>query len=160
MGVYAGELFPTLFGCVLGVSLYLLAGSVSKDKEKGLSRISKAANSALSSPWQVWPCRVEEAAIKGAKLLILLGPDGAVARAFVSNMPDEAWISMTDGRGLVWFAGDMRFGGIAALPGGSPIWWAHSPQANATLTASSNHQQRIEEEFTRQAISYVFSEWL
>ncbi|MER5615204.1 hypothetical protein [Streptomyces sp. NPDC002215] len=103
---------------------------------------------------------MEEAAVKGAKLLMLLGPDGAVAQAFVSNMPDEAWISTTDGRGLVWFAGDMRFGEIAARPGGSPIWWVHSPQANAAPTTSSNRQQRIEEEFTRQAISYVFSDWL
>jgi hypothetical protein len=160
LGAYAGKLSMFLIGCAFGILLYLLAGSLSMDKRKGLSGISKAANAALSSPWQVWPCRVEEGAVKEVKLLMLLGPDGTVARTFLSSMSDEVWIGMTDGRGLVWFAGDMRFGGIAALPGGSPIWWVHSPQANATPTASSDRQQRIEEELTRQAIAYVFNEWL
>ncbi|MFF4689405.1 hypothetical protein [Streptomyces sp. NPDC001307] len=67
---------------------------------------------------------------------------------------------MTDGRGLAWFAGDMRFGGIVSLPGGSPVRWARLPKTEPETNPSSGIQRRIEEELTRRAIGFVFDQWL
>ncbi|MFJ3925954.1 hypothetical protein [Streptomyces sp. NPDC090022] len=78
-----------------------------------------------TQPWQVWPARVVTTGDKNwPHGLHLLAPDRTVAAAFVCRMPEDVWRGMTDGRGLVWFCGDLRFLCVAAAPGGSPAWEA------------------------------------
>ncbi|MGW4690464.1 hypothetical protein ACWEPM_37075 [Streptomyces sp. NPDC004244] len=73
-------------------------------------------------PWQVWPCRLDgeanadNQAMVGAKVL-LLAPDRTPAAAFRGAMAPDHWLSVRDGRGVVWFCGDLRVGGWIALPG-------------------------------------------
>ncbi|MFD1044341.1 hypothetical protein ACFQ1S_01395 [Kibdelosporangium lantanae] len=93
--------------------------------------------------------------------VLLLDPQGTVAVTFLSTVPQDAWMGMTDGRGLVWFVGDMRFGGVMALPGGSLIWWTGAPVAGQQAAESSSGVRRVvEEELARQAVKFVFDEWL
>ncbi|MEU2395497.1 hypothetical protein [Streptomyces sp. NPDC007369] len=73
-------------------------------------------------PWQVWPCRLEgegasadNQAFVGARVL-LLAPDRTPVAAFRGAMSVEHWLSVRDGRGVVWFCGDLRVGGWIALP--------------------------------------------
>ncbi|MDT6983856.1 hypothetical protein ACFSUJ_12805 [Streptomyces lusitanus] len=76
-----------------------------------------------TSRWQVWPCRLEE--VEGKVLerrLVLLAPDRSVAAVFRGQVPHRVWMEMTDGRGVLWIAGDLRFPAVAAVPGGEPLW--------------------------------------
>ncbi|MFI8201944.1 hypothetical protein [Streptomyces sp. NPDC085937] len=96
-----------------------------------------------TSRWQVWPCRIEK--IKGtaiARRLLLLAPDKSVAAMFEGAVPHDVWLSMTDGRGVLWIAGDLRFPAVAAVPGGEPLWRitpvepTQQPQALANTDAA------------------------
>lgn len=76
-----------------------------------------------ASHWQVWPCRLEEIEGKAVhRRVVLLAPDKSVAASFVAVVPHSVWLGMTDGRGVLWIAGDLRFQGVAAVPGGRPLW--------------------------------------
>ncbi|MGW5429291.1 hypothetical protein ACWET9_19095 [Streptomyces sp. NPDC004059] len=143
-------------GLLLGCAAYSWITDSSKTNARELR---EAVTAATSSPWQVWPCRLEAVQGEEARRL-LLAPDGSVASEFRSTVPGEVWTGMTDGRGLVWLAGDMRFGGIVSLPGGSPVWWARLPKTEPETNPSSDIQRRIEEELTRRAIGFVFDQWL
>ncbi|MGC5015153.1 hypothetical protein ACLQ2R_30695 [Streptosporangium sp. DT93] len=78
--------------------------------------------------WQVWPCASESVKVVAAEgqrhrgrrwarqdRVVLLRPDGQAQCAFLP--PDEG--RRPDGE--VWFAGDTRFGGMLAMPGGLPF---------------------------------------
>lgn len=182
----AAEGFVIVFGAVLLVVSLLVAGAdedqwilpvivtlvmivfsvgiFSTGRKTGASVLEREqmAASALTSPWQAWPCRLEAAQKKGAnRRMLLLGPDGSIVGDFLSNMPDQVWVGMTDGRGLVWFAGDIRFGGVAALPGGRPMWWVRPTADKLSPPAQSGGLRRVaEEELTRQAIGFAFDQWL
>ncbi|MFD7630404.1 hypothetical protein ACFV7Q_31015 [Streptomyces sp. NPDC059851] len=87
--------------------------------------------------WQVWPCAGRDVRVVAAEgrrsggrrwgsegRIVLLGPDGRSHCSFPP--PGEGW----DGpavpqqglpRDEVWFAGDTRFGGMLAMPGGLPF---------------------------------------
>lgn len=87
--------------------------------------------------WQVWPCAGRSVRVVSAEgeraggrrwanedRIVLLGPDGQSHCSFPP--PGEGW----DGPRVpqpahqadrVWFAGDTRFGGMLALPGGMPF---------------------------------------
>ncbi|MFD3700440.1 hypothetical protein ACFWUZ_30675 [Streptomyces sp. NPDC058646] len=84
--------------------------------------------------WQVWPCAAREVRVVAAEgdraggrrwaadgRVVLLGPDGQSQCSFPP--PGEGW----DGPERkpvdreVWFAGDTRFGGVLAVPGGLPF---------------------------------------
>lgn len=105
-------MFPAaaLVGCLAGVRAVRRA-------ERDMAR------SMRSRPWQVWPVRME-AQPQTAKYrrISLLAPDKTTAATFNAAVPRDVWFGMTDGRGLVWFVGDLRFGGVMALPGGRPGW--------------------------------------
>ncbi|MGA5548314.1 hypothetical protein [Streptomyces pseudogriseolus] len=76
-----------------------------------------------SNRWQVWPCLVEEIETSAfERRVVLLAPDKSAAATFRGTMPEDVWLGMTDGRGVLWIAGDLRFPGVAALPGGAPLW--------------------------------------
>ncbi|MFJ9601241.1 hypothetical protein [Streptomyces althioticus] len=54
--------------------------------------------------------------------LMLVAPDKSVAAVFRAQVPQHVWMGMTDGRGVLWIAGDLRFPAVAAVPGGDPLW--------------------------------------
>ncbi len=88
-------------------------------------RISKGVVLLRGHAWQVWPCRVDD--IEGKlteRRLSLLAPDGTAAATFRTKMPQSVWSAMTDGRGVLWCAGDLRFDMVVAAAGGSPFWIA------------------------------------
>ncbi|MFF1503687.1 hypothetical protein ACFVZR_28250 [Streptomyces sp. NPDC058316] len=153
---------PFFFGMFITLLAGSLNGIIVGSKRNAAADLNQTVSGVLASPWQAWPCRVEAIAGGEAKRLLLLDPQGGAARQLLAPaMPDEVWIGLTDGRGLIWFAGDLRFGGIASLPGGSPIFWVKLIPTAAPLPAPSDTRQRlIEEELARQAIAYVFDEWL
>ncbi|WAL65887.1 hypothetical protein ORV05_34370 [Amycolatopsis cynarae] len=111
-------------------------------------------------PWQAWPGRLEEISGQPQRRLLLLAPDGTVAREFRCLVPDAGWTGLTDGRGLIWFVGDLRFGGLAALPGGEPMWWTGPPVADPKPPSQSAVGKAVEEELAREAVKYVFDKWL
>ncbi|MFI6588059.1 hypothetical protein [Embleya sp. NPDC050493] len=83
----------------------------------------RAAAETGRRPWQAWPCRLDR--IRGDKSLrrvFLLAPDGSVVREFRGRVPEDLWQGMDDGLGVLWFCGDLRFGGVMARPGGAPLW--------------------------------------
>ncbi|WP_329305866.1 hypothetical protein OG322_40420 [Streptomyces sp. NBC_01260] len=175
-GAYVGGLFLIIGGFVFAITTQTLpillvaialalAIGHSAEKNSGqakeeLADFERVSTAAVASPWQAWPCRVQEIAGVGDKAVLLLGPEGEVACTYQSPMPEDVWTGLTDGRGVVWFAGDVRFGGLLALPGGHPRWWARIPKVEITPRPISDRQLHIEEELTRQAVAYVFSEWL
>lgn len=87
--------------------------------------------------WQVWPCAAQDVRVVAAEgrraggrrwgtdgRVVLLQPDGQSHCSFPP--PEDGW----DGPAVpqpadppkeVWFAGDTRFGGMLALPGGLPF---------------------------------------
>lgn len=115
----------------------------------------------LDGHWQAWPCRMEAVGGQTYRRILLLAPEGTVAVTFLSVVPQDAWMGMTDGRGLVWFVGDMRFGGTMALPGGDMIWWTGTPVVSQQVPESGSGVTRVvEEELARQAVKFVFDKWL
>ncbi|MFD3873212.1 hypothetical protein [Streptomyces sp. NPDC058623] len=86
--------------------------------------------------WQVWPCRAQEVRVisgdgqrvRGRRWgtdgrVVLLQPDGQSHCSFPP--PWNGWDGPAAPRQLtddqVWFAGDPRFGGMLAVPGGFPF---------------------------------------
>jgi hypothetical protein len=84
--------------------------------------------------WQVWPCRAENVTVvsgdrEGGRRrstegrVVLLQPDGQSHCSFPP--PGAGWDGPRPGTkapgGQVWFAGDTRFGGVLAVPGGMPF---------------------------------------
>ncbi|MFG2291752.1 hypothetical protein [Streptomyces sp. NPDC048603] len=108
-------------------------------------------------PWQVWPARVRESGDKQwPHLMELLAPDRTAAATFRCRLPQDVWIGMTDGRGVVWICGDLRFGGVAALPGAERAWpvGAVSP-AQQVPPAPAGQAGALEEELVREAARVV-----
>ncbi|NEC50005.1 hypothetical protein G3I18_15690 [Actinospica acidiphila] len=74
--------------------------------------------------------------------LMLLAPDKSVAAVFRAQVPQHVWMGMTDGRGVLWIAGDLRFPAVAAVPGGDPLWRitpekpSQRPQGSANTDAA------------------------
>ncbi|WP_326674843.1 hypothetical protein [Streptomyces sp. NBC_01237] len=115
---------------------------------------------ALSSPWQAWPCRLEELPGGQGKGMMLLAPDKAVACTFSSPVPESIWVGTPDGRGVFWFAGDLRFGGLMSAPGGSPLWWAHPVPTPQTVAPTGRRQEALEGAVIDEAVGFAFDEWL
>ncbi|MEU9105684.1 hypothetical protein AB0D54_15145 [Streptomyces xanthophaeus] len=83
--------------------------------------------------WQVWPCAGREVRVVAGEgeraggrrwasdgRVVLLGPDGQSVCSFPPPGADLDGPTPAVGR-EVWFAGDTRFGGVLALPGGMPF---------------------------------------
>lgn len=86
------------------------------------ARKEQALLTLRQEPWQVWPCRLDGEASADHKAMVgaqvrLLAPDRTPVAAFRGSMSEEFWLSVRDGRGVVWFCGDLRVGGWIALPG-------------------------------------------
>ncbi|MFD9122548.1 hypothetical protein [Streptomyces bottropensis] len=86
--------------------------------------------------WQVWPVRTQEVRVVAAEgervqgrrwgrdgRVVLLQPDGQSHTSF--PVPADGWDGPRPGgprpADRVWFAGDTRFGGMIAEPGGLPF---------------------------------------
>ncbi|WP_326692109.1 hypothetical protein OIE63_36510 [Streptomyces sp. NBC_01795] len=115
---------------------------------------------AQQHPFQAWPCQVEEDR-KGwnSKRIQLLAPDGSVAREFRTKMPDRAWQGMTDGRGVLWIAGDLRFSCLVAVPGAGNVWGSR-PMPHAPQPSRSSRLNAVEDELIRAATQEAFRGWL
>ena len=151
------ELWIFLVGLAL-MAVLMMTTTKAKAAE---GKLREMTTPVLAGRWQAWPCRMEAVVGQARRRVLLLDPEGVAAVAFLSAVPDDAWLDMTDGRGLVWFVGDLRFGGIMALPGGSPIWWTGTPVVSQKQTESSGGlHQVVEEELARQAVKFVFDKWL
>jgi hypothetical protein len=114
-------------------------------------------------PWQVWPCRAEEIEphMLGATVhVFLLDPDENVAGVLKTRLQHGPWMHMTDGYGVLWFAGDLRFGGALADPSddpSNPVISYASPVAQQSI-APSGGNSAIAQELQRQAIGWVFGQ--
>ncbi|MGI5330418.1 hypothetical protein [Actinomadura nitritigenes] len=114
-------------------------------------------------PWQVWPCRVEliRDYVNPAALVrvFLLDPDQKVAAVMQTRLQRATWNAMTDGYGVLWFAGDLRFGGALAHPADPAdptVSYASAvPQQPA---AASPGDSVVMEELQRQAIGWTFGQ--
>ncbi|MFD0899043.1 hypothetical protein [Actinomadura sediminis] len=114
-------------------------------------------------PWQVWPCRVEqiEAHAMGATVhVFLLDPNENVAAVLKTRLQHHTWASLTDGYGVLWFAGDLRFGGALADPSDpeSPTHptVSYAAPVPASTVPPPGGNSVIAEELQRQAIGWVF----
>jgi hypothetical protein len=114
-------------------------------------------------PWQVWPCRVEqiEPHMLGATVhVFLLDPNENVAGVLKTRLQHGPWMNMTDGYGVLWFAGDLRFGGALADPSenpSNPVVSYASPVPQQSVTPSGGNSA-IAQELQRQAIGWVFGQ--
>ncbi|MEV4001781.1 hypothetical protein [Actinomadura sp. NPDC049753] len=114
-------------------------------------------------PWQVWPCRVElvrDYANPAALVhVFLLDPDQNVAGVMKTRLQRGTWNSMTDGYGVLWFAGDLRFGGALAHPADptdpTVSYASVVPQQSATASPGDSV---LMEELQRQAIGWTFGQ--
>jgi hypothetical protein len=73
-------------GLLLGCAAYAWISESSKTNVRALR---DAVTAAMSSPWQVWPCRLEAVQGEEARRLLLLAPDGSAASEFRSTVPGE-----------------------------------------------------------------------
>lgn len=115
---------------------------------------------AQQHPFQAWPCQAEEDPKRwNSKRLLLLAPDGSVAREIRTKMPDSAWREMTDGRGVLWIAGDLRFNCLIATPGADKVWGSRPlpPEAHSSRSSRLN---AVEDELLRTATQEAFRYWL
>ncbi|MBE1532662.1 hypothetical protein [Actinomadura algeriensis] len=115
-----------------------------------------------AQPWQVWPCRAEqvEPHVLGATVhVFLLAPDQSVAGVLKTRLQHHTWMSMTDGYGVLWFAGDLRFGGAIADPSDpARPTVSHASAVPRGAVAASGGDSVLVEELQRQAVGWVFGQ--
>ncbi|MFD9601736.1 hypothetical protein [Streptomyces sp. NPDC059970] len=158
-----GDLGATLLIFLVGIAVgFFFRWAATAGVLDNRGSFVQARTVALAGRWQAWPCRTggHVSHDGSVRVLRLLDPHGATAVTFQAHVPDEAWMGMIDGRGLVWFAGDIRYGGYMALPGGSPLWWVLPYHLPAEPPAAESETMRlVEEELARQAVGFIFDRW-
>lgn len=165
LGVVLAVAIPSFLMFAVAFVWLLLSSAVGKSSiataKAHEERLREMITPVLNGRWQAWPCRMESVPGQTRRRVVLLDPGGADAVVFVSSVPQEAWMGTTDGRGLVWFVGDLRFGGLMALPGGAPLWWTGPPVVDQKPSQPVNSvQHTLEEELTKQAVKFAFDKWL
>ncbi|MEU9018468.1 hypothetical protein [Actinomadura sp. NPDC048394] len=163
--------FPGLLGGVLaGEAALLLIWLAARSQERvrgpggeGLTapEARRLRGVLAEQPWQVWPCRVElvrEHANPSALVhVFLLDPEENAAAVLKTRLQRATWRSLTDGYGVLWFAGDLRFGGALAHPADpadpTVSYATVAPQQPATASPGSSV---LMEELQRQAIGWTF----
>lgn len=109
---------PAIFGCAVATGLL------------GMSNLPRATLHSVLSVyrWEKWPAIVEEIGAPDTQrnatvVFTLLRPDGRPHRGVrlqVFHWPPQAYNRLQRLECVeVWFAGDLRFGGAVALPGGA-----------------------------------------
>ncbi|BFO17940.1 hypothetical protein SHKM778_43280 [Streptomyces sp. KM77-8] len=86
------------------------------------AEVTKGLRIASAHPFQAWPCQLERTA-DGKRLILLLAPDGTVVREMESVVPERVWRSLSDGRGVLWIAGDLRMECLVATPSSAEETW-------------------------------------
>ncbi|WP_436772667.1 hypothetical protein [Yinghuangia sp. YIM S09857] len=173
---------------VILVVLQALGIAVTRRYEVSKSRAwtEKAVKVIEEHPWQVWPCRVEKAnpektihhrfVMRSAERadmrvlatsvfvrVMLLAPDGSVARRYASRIPDDVWRGFTDGLGALWICGDLRFEIILATPGAQDCWpGTLLPELTTRPTLAREHRENADDigVIAREAGSWALSQWL
>ncbi|RPF30248.1 hypothetical protein EDD96_6844 [Streptomyces sp. Ag109_G2-6] len=151
-GFWAG-FGAAVLGAILGTSV--LAGIIEAFSKNQIREVRVRRNILAEQPWQVWPCRLLDATGSLPRRILLLAPDGTVAAAY-QNLPESAWLGMTDGRGIIWFAGDIRLNAMAAMPGGDPFW---SIEPVPVPPVAGALQGEVQEQLVRAAVQFTFDQW-
>ncbi|MEV5545524.1 hypothetical protein AB0L35_05185 [Streptomyces sp. NPDC052309] len=141
-------------GFVFG-GFFGLGGWLAYANDAALVRIAAA------HPFQAWPCQLERTA-DGKRLILLLAPDGQVARELESSVPEEIWLRMRDGRGALWIAGDLRMDCLVATPGAEHVWRAKGRPYGASPGAgrSGGGLRAVEDELLRAVAGETFGRLL
>lgn len=106
---------------------------------------------------RVWPPQLERVP-SGGRAVLLLAPDGSVARELKSDVPDGVWFEMIDGRGMLWIAGDLRFNCLVAAPGGRTVWRGKGTPYGS-LRQSGSGLRLLDEELVRVVTLQAFDSW-
>ncbi|MFK4271105.1 hypothetical protein [Streptomyces milbemycinicus] len=114
---------------------------------------------ARSHPFQAWPCQLEETK-DHQRLILLLAPDGSVARELDSAVPDTVWRGTSDGRGVLWIAGDLRSQCLVSTPEAKELWRAKGRPYGASPVAGGGRLRAVEDELLRSATQEAFSAWM
>lgn len=125
----------------------------------GLAVTAPKLTVALSHPFQAWPCQLEETK-DHQRLILLLAPDGSVARELDSAVPDTVWHGTPDGRGMLWIAGDLRSACLVATPDAKELWRAKGRPYGASPVAGEGRLRAVEDELLRTATQHAFSAWM
>ncbi|WP_436772664.1 hypothetical protein [Yinghuangia sp. YIM S09857] len=179
-----GALKEVALAMVGAFVLSALVGAIALRRKVSRSRVwtEKAVKVVGEHPWQVWPCRVEEADPEGSiqpryvvpsfewrdlpalatpvfVRVMLLAPDGSVARTYASRIPEYVWHSLTDGLAALWICGDLRFEIVLATPGAQNCWLGTPLPAPTTRPAAREDADDIGV-IAREAGSWAVSQWL
>ncbi|WP_335932075.1 hypothetical protein [Streptomyces sp. PTD5-9] len=177
--VLAAVAGPLLVAAVLLVAVLVDSGSEKSNVEVWVREQAEALE---EHPWQVWPCRLEEAtegeadvarpaialldsagrrAINGPRFtrVLLLAPDGSVARSYVAYLPGEVWHGMVDGMGAVWVCGDLRFRVVLATPG-ADVCWLGAPIPEPPRQRATQNDVGVIADIAREAGRAAVSYWL
>ncbi|MFF4647380.1 hypothetical protein [Streptomyces sp. NPDC001389] len=153
-----GDELAVAVGVLLALGLCVGAFAWSAQEDKPFHR--DADEMIRNRPWQVWPCRLSEARDSAYPALVvatvlLLAPDHSVAAAMQGLMRRSDWLSVVDGRGLIWFCGDLRVGGWAALPADAvgSLFWVNKIARPADSMTMSPRDTALEELVIRAATS-------
>ncbi|MFE2870329.1 hypothetical protein [Embleya sp. NPDC059259] len=131
-------------------------------------------------PWQVRPVRVEEISPEeesaaravlpldrqailesqgGPRRVLLLAPDGSVARSYVALVPADVWRGMTDGVGALWVCGDLRFR-VALAESGAQRCWPGSPVPPPVRHRAQDEDSSVISAIAREAGHSAVLDWL
>ncbi|SEG52827.1 hypothetical protein SAMN04489712_10656 [Thermomonospora echinospora] len=153
--------FPGLFlwmgltGGGSGLILALWAGLIERRR-----RTRNMATMIQREPWQAWPCRAESTHQSRSHVVTrvsLLAPDHSVAAQHTVRFRMETWQAMTDGYGVLLFAGDLRFASVIADPRTRRTYLT-SPTQEDAAEREGPRSSAVEDELTRQAIGWIFSQ--
>ncbi|WP_405940622.1 hypothetical protein [Streptomyces sp. NBC_00207] len=156
-----GALFSSVLGVavVAAVAVGLCVGVAAWPSELPARR-REAMEMVRRRPWQVWPCRLEPLGSDASSPMVtadvlLLAPDRTVAAALRGLMPRPDWLAMTDGRGLLWFCGDLRVGGWVARPADvvGSLTWMDRVDPPVTIAESAPHDIALKDVVIRAATS-------
>ncbi|MFA1547989.1 hypothetical protein [Actinomadura chokoriensis] len=160
LGGAGGSLFLAIVAYI-GPILLLITSFLIWTSTLANKRLTREMQELLQrEPWQAWPCRMEREGEGGTTrievIVSLLAPDHSVAGQCKARVRPETWRAMTDGYGVLLFAGDLRFPGVIADP--------RTETAHLTVPVKNQDLQQnqrnsaVEDELTRQAIAWFFSQ--
>jgi hypothetical protein len=157
-----------VLGEALFLTVFLAAASQERASAPGGQGLSGAEARRLrkiltEQPWQVWPCRVEliRDYVNPSVLVhvFLLDPDQNVAGVMKTRLQRATWLALTDGYGVLWFAGDLRFGGALAHPADpSDPTVSYAGAVPQQPAAASQGRSVVMEELQRQAVGWTFGQ--
>ncbi|MBA9003442.1 hypothetical protein [Thermomonospora cellulosilytica] len=155
-----GSALLAIIAFVGPVGLLIIAVEVQRAAKANRRLVRTMSEMLQREPWQAWPCRIERVGEGGgARVEVrvsLLAPDHSVAGRHRARFRPEAWHAMTDGYGVLLFAGDLRFNGVIADPRTRSAYLTDPVEEEARPQGPGNSV--IEDELTRQAIGWVFSQ--